>query len=94
VHPTFAASERNWSLWGWVYAAAHNKLGLERAITLITFCFNDRARLADQHDFDLLLSTIENDEDVESEHDRAETDAPTAGPPEGAQGAVELDLSE
>jgi hypothetical protein len=55
VHPTPAATERNWSLCGRVYTSARNALGLERAKEMITFCFND----CDQGDFGLLLSVVE-----------------------------------
>jgi hypothetical protein len=58
VHPTSAATERNWSLWGRVYTSARNALGLERAKKMITFCFNDRAKAVDQDDFGLLLSVV------------------------------------
>jgi hypothetical protein len=58
VHPTSAATERNWSLWGHVYASA---LGLERAKNMITFCFKDGAKAVDQDDFGLLLSAIEGE---------------------------------
>jgi hypothetical protein len=58
VHPTSAATERNWSLWGRVYTSA---LGLERAKKMITFCFNDGAKAVDQDDFGLLLSAVEGE---------------------------------
>jgi hypothetical protein len=61
VHPTSAATERNWSLWGRVCTSARNALGLERAKKMITFCFNDRAKAVDQDDFGLLLSAVEGD---------------------------------
>jgi hypothetical protein len=57
-HPTSAATERNWSLRGRVYASARNALGLERAKKMITFCFNDRAKAVDQDDLGLLLSDV------------------------------------
>jgi hypothetical protein len=65
VHPTSAATERNWALWGRVYTSARNALGLERAKKLITFCFNSRAQEASMEDFALLLSVVE-DEVVDS----------------------------
>ena len=61
MHPTSAAAERNWSLWGRVYTASRNALGLERARKMIMYCFNSRAQEADMNDFSLLLDTI-NDE--------------------------------
>jgi hypothetical protein len=61
VHPTSAATERNWSLWGRVHTSARNALGLERAKKMITFCFNDRAKAVDQDDFGLLLSVVEGE---------------------------------
>jgi hypothetical protein len=79
--PTSCASERNWSLWGRVYTAARNRLGLERAKKLIMFCFNDRARVVDQSDFKLLLSVVEGEfaeasaeDDVRAGDDGADTD--------------------
>jgi hypothetical protein len=72
IHPTSAATERNWSLWGRVYTASRSQLGLERAKALTTFCFNDRQRVADQRDFDLLLSLIEGE--------YSEGDAESQGP--------------
>jgi hypothetical protein len=53
-------------LWGRTYSAARNAPGLQSAQKLITFCFNDRASVMDQNDFNLLLSTIEGDADVVS----------------------------
>jgi hypothetical protein len=67
AHPTSCASERNWSLWGRVYTAARNALGLKRAKKLITFCFNDRSKLVNQSDFNLLLETIEGIDKAEEE---------------------------
>ncbi len=60
LHPTSCAAERNWSLWGRVYTAARNALGLERAMKIIMFCFNNRAQGASTEDFDLVLSIVEN----------------------------------
>jgi hypothetical protein len=68
IHPTSAATERNWSLWGRVYTAARNTLGLERAKALIMFCFNDRCQRTDQQDFKLLLSVVEGEFAEEQEH--------------------------
>jgi hypothetical protein len=59
LHPTSAATERNWSLWGRVYTSARNALGLERAKKLIMFCFNNRFKLVSQDEFGLLLSVVE-----------------------------------
>jgi hypothetical protein len=60
LHPTSCAAERNWSLWGRVYTASRNSLGLERAKKIIMFCFNHRAQHASTEDFDLMLSIVEN----------------------------------
>jgi hypothetical protein len=60
AHSTSSSAERNWTLWGRVYTSARTALGLERAKKLITFCFNDHCRVADQNDFHLLLETVEN----------------------------------
>jgi hypothetical protein len=65
MHATSAASERNWALWGRVYGASRNALGMERAKKLITFCFNSRAEGARVDDFGLLLSVVENTADAE-----------------------------
>jgi hypothetical protein len=65
MHATSAASERNWALWGRVYGASRNALGMERAKKLITFCFNSRAEKASVDDFGLLLSVVENTADTE-----------------------------
>jgi hypothetical protein len=59
LHPTSAATERNWSLWGRVYTSARNALGLKRAKKLIVFCFNSWFKLVSQDDFGLLLSVVE-----------------------------------
>jgi hypothetical protein len=68
LHPTSAATERNWSLWGRGYTAARSRLGIERAKKLMTFCFNDCAVVHDQDDFDLLLSVVKGEvDDVGSE---------------------------
>jgi hypothetical protein len=61
IHPMSASTERNWSLWGRVYTAARNALGLERAKALITFCFNDSCQVTDERDFELLLSAVEGE---------------------------------
>lgn len=61
MHPTSASTERNWSLWGRVYTASRNSLSLERARKMITYCFNSRAQQASMEDFDLLLSTVEQE---------------------------------
>jgi hAT family C-terminal dimerisation region len=66
ILPTSSASVCNWSLWGRVYTAARNRLGLERAKNLILVCFNDRARVVDQSDFRLLLSVVEGEFSRES----------------------------
>lgn len=59
MHGTSAATERNWALWGRVYTASRNRLGLERAKKLISFCFNSRAQSTSTDDFELLLSVVE-----------------------------------
>jgi hypothetical protein len=55
VHPTSASTERNWSLWGRVFVASRNALGLERAKKLIMFCYNSRAQDASMQDLALCL---------------------------------------
>jgi hypothetical protein len=42
-------------------------LGIERAKRLITFCFHDRANRTDQDDFDLLLSVVEGEVELEDD---------------------------
>jgi hypothetical protein len=37
MHATSTALERNWALWGRVYGASRNALGMEQAWKLITF---------------------------------------------------------
>jgi hAT family C-terminal dimerisation region len=64
VHGTSAATERNWALWGRLYTASRNQLGMERAKKLITFCFNSRAEAPRTDDFGLLLSVVEGSADV------------------------------
>jgi hypothetical protein len=54
-----ASTERNWSLWGRVYTAARNALGLERAKALVMFWLNDRCEVTHQRAFKLLLSVVE-----------------------------------
>jgi hypothetical protein len=39
-HATSCATERNWSLWGSVYSASRNALGIESGKKLITICAN------------------------------------------------------
>ena len=41
-HTTSSATERNWSVWGRVYAAARNRLGIERAKKMIAMHTNTR----------------------------------------------------
>jgi hypothetical protein len=67
AHPTSCASERNWSLWGRVNTAARNALGKKRAKKLITFCFNERCKLVNQNDFNLLLETVEGIDQAEEQ---------------------------
>jgi hypothetical protein len=59
VHGTSCATERNWALWGRVYASSRNALGMEWAKKLIAFCFNSRAEVTKTDDFGLLLSVVE-----------------------------------
>jgi hypothetical protein len=42
-------------------------LGIERAKKLITFCFNDRAHRNDQDDFNLLLSVVEGEGEIDDD---------------------------
>jgi hypothetical protein len=42
-------------------------LGIERAKRLITFCFNDRAHRTDQDEFNLLLSVVEGEVEIEDD---------------------------
>ncbi len=43
MHATSYASERNWSLWGAVYAKARSWLAIDRAFKLIYIRHNSRA---------------------------------------------------
>jgi hypothetical protein len=65
VHPTSASTERNWSLWGRVFVASRNALGLERAKKLIMFCYNSRAQDASMQDLALCLDVVENNVDTD-----------------------------
>jgi hypothetical protein len=67
LHSKSAATERNWSLWGRVYTASRSRLGIERAKRLITLCFNDSAHRTDQDDFNLLLSVVEGEFEIEDD---------------------------
>jgi hAT family C-terminal dimerisation region len=67
VHPTSASTERNWSLWGRVFVASRNALGLERAKKLIMFCFNSRAQDASMQDLALCLDVVENEVDTDEQ---------------------------
>jgi hypothetical protein len=42
-------------------------LGIERAKRLITFCFNDRAHRTNQGDFNLLLSVVEGEVEIDDD---------------------------
>jgi hypothetical protein len=64
VHPTSCSTERNWGLWVRIYTACRNRLGMERAKKMITFCFNNRAMTADSADFALNPAIIEGDTDI------------------------------
>jgi hypothetical protein len=59
VHGTSCTTERNWALWGRVYASSRNALGMERAKKLIAFCFNNRAEVPKTDDSGLLLSVVQ-----------------------------------
>jgi hypothetical protein len=58
-HATSCATERNWSLWGRVYTASRNALGMERGKKLITICANSRQ--ARENDFAVSLAVVEGD---------------------------------
>lgn len=60
-HATACATERNWSLWGRVYASARNGLAAERAKKLITICTNSRANGSAESDFAVTLQVVEGD---------------------------------
>jgi hypothetical protein len=42
-------------------------LGIERVKRLTTFCLNDRAHRTDQDDFNLLLSVVEGEFEIEDD---------------------------
>jgi hypothetical protein len=58
-HPSSCATERNWSLWGSVYSASRNALGIERGKKVITIC--DDSRQAGENDFAVSLAVVEGD---------------------------------
>lgn len=58
-HATTCAVERNWSLWGRVYSAARNALGMERSKKMIAICTNSRVHV--ESDFAVSLSVIEGE---------------------------------
>jgi hypothetical protein len=58
-HATSCATERNWSLWGRVYTASRNALGMERGKKLISICANSRQ--ASANDFAVSLAVVEGD---------------------------------
>lgn len=58
-HTTTCATERNWSLWGRIYTAARNALGMERAKKMIAICTNSREHSED--DFAVSLAVIAGD---------------------------------
>jgi hypothetical protein len=58
-HATSRATERNWSLWGRVYTASRNALGIELGKKLITICANSRQ--ANENDFAVSLAVVEGD---------------------------------
>jgi hypothetical protein len=56
-YATSCATEGNWSLWGSVYSASRNALGIERGNKLITICAN--SRWARENDFAVSLAVVE-----------------------------------
>jgi hypothetical protein len=58
-HATSCATERNWSLWGSVYSASQNALGIEPGKKLITVCGSSRQ--ARENDFAVPLAVVEGD---------------------------------
>jgi hypothetical protein len=58
-HATSCATERNWSLWGSVYSASRNVLGIQCGKKLITICANSRQ--ARENDFAVSLGVVEGD---------------------------------
>jgi hypothetical protein len=56
---TSCATERKWSLWGSVYSASRNALGIERGKKLITICANSRQ--ARENNFAVSLADVEGD---------------------------------
>jgi hypothetical protein len=58
-HATSCAAERNWSLWGSVYSASRNALGIERSKKLITICANSRQ--VRENDCAVSLAVVEGD---------------------------------
>jgi hypothetical protein len=58
-HATTCAVERNWSLWGRIYCAARNALGMERAKKMVAICTNSRA--PKESDFAVSLSVVEGE---------------------------------
>lgn len=58
-HATTCSTERNWSLWGRVYTASRNALGMERAKKLIALCTNTRK--CTESDFEVSLSVVEGE---------------------------------
>ena len=61
AHATSAAPERNWSLWGCIYCAAHSALGMERAKALIAICAAEKAKVSPTEAFEITLSVVEED---------------------------------
>jgi hAT family C-terminal dimerisation region len=56
-HATTCATERNWHLWGRIYTASRNALGMERAKKMIAICTNTREQSGD--DFAVSLAVID-----------------------------------
>ena len=47
-------------MWGRVFVASRNALGLQGAKKLVMFCFNSRAQDADMEDLALFLDVVAN----------------------------------
>ena len=58
-HATTCSTERNWSLWGRIYSAARNALGIARAKKMIAICTDTRQHNED--DFAVSLAVIDGE---------------------------------
>jgi hypothetical protein len=58
-HATTCATECNWSLWGRVYTASRNALGVERAKKMIKICSYSGQR--ENNDFAASLAIVDGD---------------------------------